>query len=213
MSQDRGLQGVLITVAAFREPWEAHMFCARLMAEGVPATIIHEYHIGNAWHSSVALGGVKVQVPDARKEEAEAVERLCRSGKFKSLLQSEFGDLDDVRCPHCGSGEYRKRRPLLRAAAAIAVSFTFMILPPLGWVYFCEKCGTKFMRPFCPMTAGRWLTVLTAIAGDLIFLSGLVLCFWILTGTKYWFVVAVVTVMFAAQWGVRRLSSSNNIPD
>ena len=61
------------------------MFRARLCAEGVPAFIAHEYHIGNAWHYSVCLGGVKVQVPDDRKDEALSVEKLCRDGEFKSL--------------------------------------------------------------------------------------------------------------------------------
>ncbi len=57
---------MLTTVAAFREPWEAHMFCGRLMAEGIAAFVAHECHIGNAWHYSVALGGVKVQVSRKR---------------------------------------------------------------------------------------------------------------------------------------------------
>ena len=99
------------------------MFCSRLEAEGIPAVIAHEYHIGNAWHFSTALGGVKVQVQDERQEEAKSIENSCRDGEFRSLLELDFGGLDDVRCPNCGSSEYWKRRPLLRAVIAIMVSF------------------------------------------------------------------------------------------
>ncbi|MGA7713003.1 MAG: hypothetical protein WCA81_13950 [Rhizomicrobium sp.] len=169
---------MLITVAAFREPWEAHMFCSRLEAEGVPAVIVHECHIGTAWHYSTALNGVKVQVSDDRKEDAKSIERLCREGEFRSLLEREFGDLDDVRCPNCGSDEHWKRRPLLRAAIAIVVSFLTVIVPPLGWVYFCEKCGTKFMPPPRPGTLRKWLIILVIIACEMLLLVASVCWLW-----------------------------------
>ena len=51
---------MLTTVAAFREPWEAHMFCSRLEAEGVPAFIAHEYHIWNAWRKTIPSRNLRV---------------------------------------------------------------------------------------------------------------------------------------------------------
>ena len=77
---------MLTTVAAFREPWEAQLFCGRLEAEGIPAFVAFDCHIGIAWHYSVALGGVRVQVPADHWEDARAIESLCRAGTFKALL-------------------------------------------------------------------------------------------------------------------------------
>jgi DNA-directed RNA polymerase subunit RPC12/RpoP len=204
---------MLITVAAFREPWEAHMFCSRLEAEGVPAFVVHEYHIGNAWHYSTALGGVKVQVCEERKEEAKSIERCCWSGEFRSLLESQFGAIDDIHCPNCGSHEHWKRRPLPRAVIAVTLSSLFrVILPPIGWVYFCNQCGTKFKQPLCPLTFGKSATILMAIACDLVLALGLALCFCAL-GTKYWFVVAVAATALGARLTTGRLSNLDDTQD
>ncbi len=204
---------MLTTVAAFREPWEAHMFCSRLEAEGVPAFVVHEYHIGNAWHYSTALGGVKVQVGEERKEEAKSIERRCRGGEFRSLLESEFGAMDDVHCPNCGSGEHWKRRPLLGAVFAITLLGLFRaILPPIGWVYFCNRCGKKFKQPLCPNTLGKWAMILTAIVCDLALLFGLALCLWAL-GTRFGFVIVVVAIILAGRLTISRLSRLENNQD
>ncbi len=157
------------TVATFREGWEAHMFRSRLWAEGVPAIVIHEYHVGNAWDFSVSLGGVKVQVPRDRFEEARAVERRCQNGEFRALLESELGDLDDVTCPECGSGELRKRRPFLRAAFSIlATVWVGRVLAPIGWIYCCKKCHTEFRPARRPHMVRKWVDVLFVIANFLI---------------------------------------------
>jgi hypothetical protein len=103
---------MLATIAAFRDPWEAHMFRLRLEAEDVPAVVAYEFHIGNNWLWSTALGGVRVQVPNDFAEAAFDVKSLCRTGKYRADLIEEFGDIDDPHCPHCGSQNYWKRRPL-----------------------------------------------------------------------------------------------------
>jgi DNA-directed RNA polymerase subunit RPC12/RpoP len=204
---------MLTTVAAFRESWEAHMFCSRLEAEGVPALVVHEYHIGNAWHYSTALGGVKVQVCEDRKEEARSIERRCLSGEFRELLETQFGTMDDIHCPHCGSHEYWKRRPFLRAAMAITLSALFgIILPPLGWVYFCNQCGTKFRQPWCPLTFDKLTITLTAIACDFVLFLALALCVWTLR-SKYWPLVAVVAIILVGRLTTGQLSKLDNDQD
>lgn len=172
--------------------------------------MVHEYHIGNAWHYSTALGGVKVQVFEERKEEAKSIEWRCRGGEFRSLLESEFGPLDDVQCPNCRSHEHWKRRPLLRAVLAITLSALFgVILPPIGWIYFCDQCGTKFKQPLCPNTFNKWATISMAIACDLVLVLGLALCVWAL-GTRYRFVVLVILIVLAGRLATSRLSRPDN---
>jgi len=205
---------MLTTVSAFREPWEAHMFCWRLNAEGIPAFVAHENHIGNRWDFSILLGGVKVQVPDERQEEARAVERSCREGAFKPLLVSEFGFLEEQRCPHCGSGKYRKRRPVVRAALAISLSFLAgAVLPPLGWIYRCENCRREYRVATGISPVRKWATVMAIVAGQTIILSAIILCAWLAFNTRFSLAVVILCAIFAARMIARKIASLGPEPD
>jgi hypothetical protein len=147
MNRRHAERGVLVTVATFREPFEAHMFRSRLEVEGIPAMVAHENHVGMNWLWSTGLGGAKVQVPGSWADEARAVERRCRDGDFTAELKSELGDLDDRLCPACGSNRYWKRRPIVQAVFCIVLMFGFgKPIPPWSWVRFCENCGAKWRR-------------------------------------------------------------------
>jgi len=138
---------MLITIATFRDPWEAHMFRSRLDAEGISAVVAHENHIWMNWPFSTALGGVKVQVPSEQADDARAVERQCRAGEYRTGLDNSLGDAQAPRCPRCGSTHYRTKRPLARSAFAIAASFlTGTVVPSWGRVWVCDECGNRF-RP------------------------------------------------------------------
>lgn len=82
------------------------MFCCRLEAEGVPAFVAHEFHVGNVWHYWTALNGGKVQVNEEQSAEARSMESRSRGREFRSLLESEFGSMDNVHirttCPDNG---------------------------------------------------------------------------------------------------------------
>ena len=133
----------LTTIARFREPWEAHIFCGRLRFEGIPAMVAHECHVSVNWPWSTALGGVKVQVPRSWVREARLIEARCKAGEYKAELGAELGDLDDLKCPSCGSSQFWKRRTLPQALFALASLF-FAVTPPWSWLYHCEACGTKW---------------------------------------------------------------------
>jgi len=169
---------VLVTVAAFREPYEAHLFRGRLEAEGIVAFVSHEYWIGNEWPMSVAFGGVKVQVSSDEYRLAREIERACCGGEFKTLLQQEIGDLDDAACPHCGGTVYCKRRPFPRAALAVAVSMTLgTVVPPAGWIHRCERCRKEYRAPHRPVSLDK--CVLTAAAMAVFLLGAIALLHWI----------------------------------
>jgi hypothetical protein len=155
---EAGEADVLVTVSAFREPYEAHLFRGRLQAEGIVAFVAHEMNVANAWHRSVALGGVKVQVSSDELELAREIEQACRDGVFKDLLRAELSDLDDTVCPYCGGTKYRKRRPLPRAALAVAISlYLTVVLPPVGWIRRCESCLKEYRAPHRPISAEKWI--------------------------------------------------------
>ena len=166
------------TVAVFRDPWEAHMLCGRLAAEGIPAIVAHSFHVGNKWAISIALGGVKVQVPSGFASDARDIDSLCRSGEFRALLETVVGDLDDVRCPKCRSTELEKRRSLPRAVLAIIFSaWCWSVFPPAGWVYFCKDCGWSFTLPSRAGAVRRWFCVAAVIVAFVLAL--LFLLYWI----------------------------------
>jgi hypothetical protein len=161
---------LLVTVAAFRDPYEAHLLRGRLAAEGIYAVVAHEMHVANKWPLSVALGGVKVQVSKDQIETARGVERDCCDGVFRALLQDELGDLDDPACPRCGCGKYRKRRPLPRAALAVVLSLYWgAVIPPLGWIHRCEGCGREYRGPRRHISKDR---IILAVATALLVMVG-----------------------------------------
>ena len=136
---------MLVTVATFTEPWEAHLFRLRLNAEGIFATVAHEHHVWANWPYAMALGGVKVQVPQSETERALAVERRCRAGDYRAELEAEFGQLDSSRCPHCGAPEVASRRSLPQLAALIASAvLAGLIFPLRSTVHRCGSCRAKW---------------------------------------------------------------------
>lgn len=135
---------MLVTLAAFDKQQEAHLFAGRLRAEGIFAVTLHDQHVGNNWLQSIALGGAKVAVSSTEYEAAKAVERLCHDGEFKRQLAAEFGDLDDLCCPYCGSADRWKRRPISQLLLS-GLSLAFGgILPPWRWIFTCNVCGREF---------------------------------------------------------------------
>jgi len=52
------------TVISFRDPFEANIVRAKLIAAGIDAIVTDELTVQANWFYSLAIGGVKVQVPD-----------------------------------------------------------------------------------------------------------------------------------------------------
>ena len=128
------------------------------------AFIAHEMNVANAWHRSVSLGGVKVQVSSDEVELAREIERACCRGDYRDVLREACGELDDPVCPHCGGAGYRKRRPFPRTALAVAVSMALaVVLPPLGWILRCETCLKEYRAPHRPLTLEKCVLVVATV--------------------------------------------------
>jgi len=136
---------MLVTVANFTEPAEAHFFRLRLQAEGIPAVVAHENHVWASWPHATALGGVKVQVLEAMREEARAVEDRVRAGEYRAELAAHFGGLEEPRCPRCGAGDPRRRRSLPRVAVLLALfAVGGAIFPLRASLCRCTACGATW---------------------------------------------------------------------
>lgn len=137
--------GLLITVATFTEPWEAHIFRGRLEVEGIPAWVAHDQHVWIDWALSNALGGVKVQVPPAFAEEACVVEKNYRNAAYLDDLLAEQPDITDVRCPECRSARCRSPATGVKfVSAALSFWVAGVIFPPGGDWRVCGGCGFRW---------------------------------------------------------------------
>jgi hypothetical protein len=133
----------MVTLESFTSPWDAHIVRALLESEGIPATVAHEGHIGLNWALSQALGGVKLQVPEAFAERAQQVLADYHAGKFEAALEEEQ-HLPPDACTSCGSRDLQPI-PAMPALALLAAFFAFfgVIFPPARAAKRCRACGTR----------------------------------------------------------------------
>jgi Putative prokaryotic signal transducing protein len=137
---------VLVTVANFTEPWEAHMFRTRLQAEGILAFVAHDQHVGNDGFIATALGGVKVQVTPDDVDAARAIERDCRAGRYRAELEAAFGQ-EAEHCPNCASVDFTTGPSQGHIAAAAVALVAGGAFPTLGEsIRWCRQCGTRWDR-------------------------------------------------------------------
>lgn len=95
---------MLVTIARFSFPHEAHLAKAQLDAAGIPGFIADEHTINMQWLYSDAMGGVRLQVPAEFAEEAQAllsepVEILENPDTAEIPPQQEAPAI----CPACGA--------------------------------------------------------------------------------------------------------------
>ena len=87
------------TVATFREAYQAYLAKGKLEAEGISSIVVDEYLVGINWMYSQAIGGVKVQVPEADYERATKILKEDYAKDLDALDQE--GPKES--CPKCGS--------------------------------------------------------------------------------------------------------------
>lgn len=130
---------MLVTIASFSFPHEAHLAKAQLDAAGIPGFIADEYTINMQWLYSNAMGGVRLQVPAEFAEEAQAL-----LTEPVIILESEdtppaLSEAEHPCCPACATA-LGERRTYRRAAM---ISWLLLGLP-----FFlgrdtrrCSSCG------------------------------------------------------------------------
>lgn len=135
---------MLSTIGRYFDPWEVHIIRARLVAEGVPASVAGDQHIMANWPLSVALGGATLQVPEAHQEEAREILAAYGEGVFEQDLVAEHPGATEV-CPSCGDGNELGFVPLRQQALAM-VTFLLASAP----------FPTRASRMQCRASGHRW---------------------------------------------------------
>lgn len=136
---------MLVTCAHFYDPLEAHVVRARLEAEGVPATVADDQMINANWPLSVALGGARVQVPDAFLAEARAIIEHYSGGTFADDVDAETGS-EPHHCPRCSSRSIARTVPASQKALAVGVYVVSgATFPTRESLHRCRDCGNAWL--------------------------------------------------------------------
>jgi hypothetical protein len=84
----------LVTVQRFTEVWEAHILRARLEAEGLMASIADEHLVAMDWFYSMAIGGVRVQVPVCELSQAREILKALQRGDYELRDDADVTNAD-----------------------------------------------------------------------------------------------------------------------
>ncbi|MFQ5482880.1 MAG: DUF2007 domain-containing protein [Nitrospinaceae bacterium] len=172
----------LVTAATFSQPYEAHLAQQRLQEAGIPAFIVNEHTISINWLYSNALGGVQVQVPEDRVQEARGLLAEDRSRDMDPVYE------DPVLCPSCGSFDtdqktVRKLHPMIPLGLSALMFFVFgaafiLLVFPLffgGPGVHCHTCGRDSYTGKWPLRKiGTWAVLGVVILVGCMFLNGAV---------------------------------------
>jgi hypothetical protein len=138
---------MLITIATFTNPLEAHIVRGRLQAEGIETYVAHEHHIWANWFLSTALGGVKLQVRPEDIQQAGEILRQERAGDFETLVAETGKEIAEPRpdCPVCRSEDIT---PVTRSGriALFIVWLSSLPLPYSSVTMACRSCGHTWIN-------------------------------------------------------------------
>jgi len=138
---------VLITIATFTNPLEAHIVRGRLEAEGIDTSVAHEHHIWANWFLSTALGGVKLQVKPEDAQRAREILQQEQAGDYEALVTDSVEETAVPRptCPVCRSEDITPARRSGRISLFI-VWLSSLPLPYSSVTMSCRNCGHTWVN-------------------------------------------------------------------
>jgi hypothetical protein len=132
------------TVSTHTTGIEAHIVKCRLVHEGIPSLVAFEHHVWADWSLSVALGGVRVQVPEPYIEEARAVISDIINGRYEKELESEESVSDGNGCLTCTSTQ-TERVNWPWKAALLAIFLLALPIPYTTHYMRCDTCSSRWI--------------------------------------------------------------------
>ena len=88
-SEDNAPSGDLVVIARLFTPGEAHILQSRLQADGVPAVVTDAHIVGTNPFLTMAVGGVRVLVPESDFERAREIVSAIERGDYRLDEQGE----------------------------------------------------------------------------------------------------------------------------
>jgi hypothetical protein len=130
---------MLVKIATFSFPHEAHIARALLDAMGIPSFVADEHTINAIWLFSDAMGGVRLQVPAAFAIQAQEI--LNGPVEIESIPELNVGhEPESAACPYCSGvlGEQYVAGRRFAFATWLILGFPFW---PIKKVRKCMACG------------------------------------------------------------------------
>lgn len=121
------------TVDRFFHPTDAHIAAGKLESEGIPVFLLGINHASANWLLANALGGIRLQVPASRVDDARQL--LAQIAKANN--ESE------IECPECG-GSDTDAMSNRRKIAFLAVHLFSIPLPWRSNRRHCQSCGAEW---------------------------------------------------------------------
>ncbi len=175
------------TVSTHTTGIEAHIVRCRLEYEGIPAFVAFEHHIWAMWTHSVALGGVRVQVPSSHFDSAQTIVSNISTGVYESELNMDEQIPDKSICPSCNSEVIMDINWPWKTALAVL----FILSMPFPYTRHMKKCSVCSHRWIAHEQRGYPLYVifilLIIIAATLI-TAGELWCHWCRLHCEYSYV-------------------------
>ena len=138
---------MLITIATFTNPLEAHIVRGRLETEGIETFVAHEHHIWANWFLSTALGGVKLQVRPEDAQRAGEILQQEQAGDYEALITDAAEEPPSAQptCPMCHSEDITPVR-LSGRISLLIVWLSSLPLPYSSVTMSCRKCGHSWVN-------------------------------------------------------------------
>jgi Putative prokaryotic signal transducing protein len=126
---------MLKTIATYSFPYEAQIARAKLDSEGIPAFVADEQTINMQWLYSNAMGGVRLQVPEAYVPLAM---KLLSEDASQRVEEQEGNDMSP--CTLCNSNNTAPYQQGKRWAFLVFLGLSFPLFPIKNTVR-CKDCG------------------------------------------------------------------------
>ena len=131
------------TIARYLHRPQAEVVHTALKGAGIPAFMADEVMTRIAGLYVIALGGIRIMVPDQFLLDAEAVLRAEQVQGVQERTETQ-ADKQDM-CPQCGSNETLPPRYQMRLRA-LSMLLIWLGFPVVMWArqYLCQRCKCRW---------------------------------------------------------------------
>ncbi|WP_414529567.1 hypothetical protein [Nodularia chucula] len=146
-----------LTVATFTNAPEANLAKQRLEAEGISCLLLNESTVNVAWHLSVAVGWIKLQVAQENVDFAKSI--LVSELDYQPVDDSDMVEDDDI--PSLSWADKTVDRAFI--TAVISLLFIFLPIQIYSlWLLLCLLISRQ------PISDNRRIKVMVAFLVDLV---------------------------------------------
>lgn len=166
---------MLVQIASYTTPLEAHLARGRLESEDITAFVFDENHVWSNWMLSTALHGVKLHVYAKDAERAKTIIESHNRGEFALEETNETA----ICCPRCNGIEIERGRLSWKSALLVANLANIPLY--FRWATLkCRRCDHEWDLPstneHSPWVIAAGLLVIIVTAAIAFSVIGFIYC-------------------------------------